>query len=172
MSVYHNILGVPANAGKDDIKKAYRKLCMVHHPDKGGNPNKFLKIKEAYEALSVFDPNKTHNIHHEEIVYSADLLRKEYIPFTGSLDYMYILNGISLAYIQFKGEVLESWILSDCNFKSFIISKKTLIKCNYSFTITFVTKNATIIEHSYSYKDPRNKITKFWDHLNYLFFDF
>lgn len=53
---YYNTLGVPRNADQDTIKKAYRKLAMTHHPDKGGDPNEFQKISEAYETLS--DVNK------------------------------------------------------------------------------------------------------------------
>lgn len=49
---YYEILGVSRDAAPDDIKKAYRKLAMKEHPDKGGNPERFKKISEAYEILS------------------------------------------------------------------------------------------------------------------------
>ena len=49
------MLGVPRDADQDTIKKAYRKLAMQHHPDKGGDPNEFQKISEAYETLSDVD---------------------------------------------------------------------------------------------------------------------
>ncbi len=57
---YYEILGVNRDAGDDEIKKAYRKLAMKHHPDR--NPDskqaeeKFKEAKEAYEMLS--DPQK------------------------------------------------------------------------------------------------------------------
>lgn len=52
MSDYYKILGVDKSATQDDIKKAYRKLAMKHHPDRGGNVNEFQKIEEAYRVLS------------------------------------------------------------------------------------------------------------------------
>ena len=53
---YYNILGVNKNSPPEDIKKAYKKLAMKHHPDHGGDGNKFAKINEAYETLK--DPAK------------------------------------------------------------------------------------------------------------------
>ncbi len=55
MMDYYNTLGVPRDADQDTIKKAYRKLAMQHHPDKGGDPNEFQKINEAYEILGDTD---------------------------------------------------------------------------------------------------------------------
>jgi len=49
---YYAILGVPKNASKDEIKKAYYKLAHKHHPDKGGDEQKFKEINEAYQVLS------------------------------------------------------------------------------------------------------------------------
>jgi molecular chaperone DnaJ len=49
---YYKILGVEKNANKEDIKKAFRKLAHEHHPDKGGNAEKFKEVSEAYSVLS------------------------------------------------------------------------------------------------------------------------
>jgi len=49
---YYEILGLSKSATADEIKRAYRKLAMQHHPDKhGGDDAKFKEIGEAYETL-------------------------------------------------------------------------------------------------------------------------
>jgi len=53
---YYSTLGLQRGASDEDIKKAYRKLAMKHHPDRGGDQNKFKEISTAYDALS--DPEK------------------------------------------------------------------------------------------------------------------
>jgi DnaJ family protein A protein 2 len=52
MSDLYRLLEVGRDATSDDIRKAYLKLSRVHHPDKGGDPEKFKEIQQAYEVLS------------------------------------------------------------------------------------------------------------------------
>ena len=49
---YYETLGVAESATQEEIKKAYRKLAMKHHPDHGGSEEEFKKINEAYSVLS------------------------------------------------------------------------------------------------------------------------
>ena len=50
---YYKTLGVDKNASQDEIKKAFRKLALEHHPDKNdGKDEKFKEINEAYSTLS------------------------------------------------------------------------------------------------------------------------
>ena len=51
MSDHYATLGVPRTATPDEIKRAFRKLASQHHPDKGGNTQKFQEIQAAYDTL-------------------------------------------------------------------------------------------------------------------------
>ena len=53
---YYQTLGVQRNASSEELKKAYKKASMQHHPDRGGDESKFKEINEAYSTLK--DPQK------------------------------------------------------------------------------------------------------------------
>ena len=60
---YYDILGVNKSASKDEIKKAYRKLAVKHHPDKNpGDKAAEEKFKEASEAYSILSDEKRKQI--------------------------------------------------------------------------------------------------------------
>mmetsp|Transcript_11562 Transcript_11562/g.26465 ORF Transcript_11562/g.26465 Transcript_11562/m.26465 type:complete len:424 (-) Transcript_11562:573-1844(-) len=52
----YKVLGLEPNASDSEIKKAYKKMAIKHHPDKGGDEATFKEITRAYEILS--DENK------------------------------------------------------------------------------------------------------------------
>jgi len=63
---FYELLEVDKNATEPEIKKAYRKLAVKHHPDKGGDPEKFKEITRAYEVLSDADKRSKYDRFGEE----------------------------------------------------------------------------------------------------------
>ena len=60
---YYECLGINKNASKDEIKKAFRKLSLQHHPDRpNGNSEKFKQINEAYETLGDHQKKKMYDL--------------------------------------------------------------------------------------------------------------
>ncbi len=62
---YYTVIGLPASATQDEIKKQYRKLASKHHPDKNQNDPKaaerFKEISEAYQVLGDADKRKQYD---------------------------------------------------------------------------------------------------------------
>ena len=58
---YYEILGINKDSSKEEIKKAYKKLAIKHHPDKGGDQEKFKEISEAYAVLSDKEKRETYD---------------------------------------------------------------------------------------------------------------
>ena len=61
---YYSILGVPKDASDKDLKSAYKKASMKHHPDRGGSEETFKQINEAYSTLK--DPQKRGMYDHQQ----------------------------------------------------------------------------------------------------------
>lgn len=58
---YYEILGIGKDASADEIKKAFRRSAVEHHPDRGGNEAKFKELNEAYEVLKDADKRKRYD---------------------------------------------------------------------------------------------------------------
>jgi len=65
-SKYYDLLGVDKKATHAQIKKAYHKIALKEHPDKGGDPEKFKLVTAAYEVLSDADKRELYDRHGEE----------------------------------------------------------------------------------------------------------
>ncbi|MEM4573821.1 MAG: J domain-containing protein [Candidatus Caldarchaeum sp.] len=85
---YYEILGVPRNATKEEIKRAYRKLALQYHPDRNKSPDaeeKFKEISEAYAVLVDDEKRKLYDMYGKAGVsqtYSTeDLFRSTWVDF-------------------------------------------------------------------------------------------
>lgn len=58
---YYEVLGVKKDASADEVKKAFRRAAVEHHPDRGGDETKFKEINEAYEVLKDTDKRKRYD---------------------------------------------------------------------------------------------------------------
>jgi DnaJ-class molecular chaperone len=94
---YYKLLGVPTNATTDEIKKHYRIYAKIHHPDKGGNPEQFKLIAEAYEIL--MNPILRHqydmDVSGKSYTFTQsdyDLIYKYYNSFINSVEVRLMMN--------------------------------------------------------------------------------
>src|ERR1700744_2318785 len=58
---YYDVLGVSKDASADEIKKAFRRAAVEHHPDRGGDETKFKELNEAYEVLKDGEKRKRYD---------------------------------------------------------------------------------------------------------------
>jgi len=65
----YDILGVQPTTSNEEIKRAYRKLSLKHHPDRGGDEEKFKELSAAYEQITNKDsqPNPMNNFNNQHM---------------------------------------------------------------------------------------------------------
>jgi len=90
---YHAVLDLEFDATIDDIKKAYKTLAKIRHPDKGGSNEAFNELKEAYEWLLINHGKPKFN--YEPKNKSVDLKERN-IPFQWNL--FDVFNGIERSF--------------------------------------------------------------------------
>ncbi|RJS88834.1 molecular chaperone DnaJ [Candidatus Bathyarchaeota archaeon] len=72
---YYEILGVPRNATKEEIKRAFRRLALKYHPDRNKSPEAEEKFKEISEAYAVLSDDEKRRIYD---AYGVDGIRGRY----------------------------------------------------------------------------------------------
>lgn len=128
---YYELLDVPVNATTDEIKQHYRKYARIHHPDKGGDPEKFKEIQTAYETL--MDPIQRHQ-------YDMDLSGTNYTFTQEDYDMIYryynsFINSVEVRLMMSLFYSVPKDVRSKVNLSTLFKKKKvsqstTLIKTN------------------------------------------
>ncbi|MDW8083892.1 MAG: DnaJ domain-containing protein [Candidatus Caldarchaeum sp.] len=85
---YYEILGVPRNATKEEIKRAYRRLALQYHPDRNKSPDaeeKFKEISEAYAVLVDDEKRRLYDMYGKagvsQTYTTEDLFRSTWVDF-------------------------------------------------------------------------------------------
>lgn len=81
---HYKTLGINKNATQDEIKRAYRKLAMKHHPDRGGNSEQFKKINEAYDTLKDVTKRQQYDNPQRQQSFRSQNFSQQQNPFAGS----------------------------------------------------------------------------------------
>lgn len=69
----YRILGLNESASQDEVKQAYKKLALLHHPDRGGDPKNFAKITDAYQNIK--NSSNLENIYFNQTFYPNKNIR-------------------------------------------------------------------------------------------------
>jgi molecular chaperone DnaJ len=138
MADYYDLLGVNNNASQDDIKKAFRKKAVEHHPDKGGDESAFKEVNEAYNTLGDRDKRRMYDMNASNPFQNEQQHPFEHHPFTsGEFMNMFFRqqhraqhhNQSDVNEIRQTIQVDLSEIYKGCNKSLVIKSKKKCDKC-------------------------------------------
>lgn len=163
----YDILGVSPKATKQEIKKAYRKLAFMYHPDKGGDKDKFIKIQNAYEELMSFDPIRPNTVKREHVrqAPNAFSLSHSYNDISGTIEHHYIVFNVGRVILMANGKAAMNWQFRGQYQIELVIPRKFLIENDFKYDIVFcsVNPNVNTTTYSYNFADPRGFIRKFID---------
>ena len=153
---YYTILKLNENSTKKEIKKRYRELCLIYHPDKNnGDDTEFKKINEAYETLSDDGKRKKYNVtrYFPHIEFTEDdyqLLEKYYHQLIYSKEF----KLMKLLYQSIPEHIKQSvWE----RFKK--RTSKEIVKAQKTIYITELYENATV-NLVIDINDYQNKVLK------------
>ena len=103
----YQILKVDPNSKLEDIKKAYRELVKIHHPDKGGDPKVMLEINAAWEILKVKHKNMNLKKTNTPNVYNNIEYKKEKKHNSNSKDIKNWFKDIYLPIDKLLGQIIN-----------------------------------------------------------------
>ena len=121
---YYEILDLNKNCSKKDIKKQYKTLAKIYHPDKGGDPEKFKQISEAYTVLSDYN---------SKIKYDNNYNLESYETYVNPFDlFEEVIKKSDILTLDSK---INNWLYSDFDIEDKIDYSPILKKNNYSRSI-------------------------------------
>ena len=106
----YQILKVHPSAKLEDIKKAYRKLVKIHHPDKGGDSAVMLEINSAWEILKKKHKDLNFNKVNNPKVYNQNEYKRESNNYSNSEDIKKWFQNIYLPIDKLLGQIMNPLI--------------------------------------------------------------
>ena len=103
----YQILKVHPSAKLEDIKKAYRKLVKIHHPDKGGDSAVMLEINSAWEILKKKHKDLNFNKFNNSKVYNQNEYKRESNNYSNSEDIKKWFKNIYLPIDKLLGQIMN-----------------------------------------------------------------
>jgi len=103
----YQILKVHPSAKLEDIKKAYRELVKIHHPDKGGDTKVMLEINAAWEILKKKHKNLDSNEFNNSKVYNQNEYKRETNNYAKSEDIKKWVQNIYLPIDKLLGQIIN-----------------------------------------------------------------
>ena len=106
----YQILNVHPSAKLEEIKKAYRKLVKIHHPDKGGDSAVMLEINSAWEILKKNHKDLNLNKVNNSKVYNQNEYKRESNNYSNSEDIKKWFQNIYLPIDKLLGQIMNPLI--------------------------------------------------------------
>ena len=106
----YQILKVHPSAKLEEIKKAYRKLVKIHHPDKGGDSAVMLEINSAWEILKKNHKDLNFNKVNNSKVYNQNEYKRESNNYSNSEDIKKWFQNIYLPIDKLLGQIMNPLI--------------------------------------------------------------
>ena len=106
----YQILKVHPSAKLEEIKKAYRKLVKIHHPDKGGDSAVMLEINSAWEILKKKHKDLNFNKVNNSKVYNHNEYKRESNNYSNSEDIKKWFQNIYLPIDKLLGQIMNPLI--------------------------------------------------------------
>ena len=78
----YEVLGVPVGSSKEEVARAFRRLCLQKHPDKNSSPSahqEFIQLKNAYNSI-MSEPDSGGSLHVDATIFTAQVMVGAHVP--------------------------------------------------------------------------------------------
>lgn len=141
---YYNLLNVSKNATNSEIKKSYKKLAMINHPDKGGDEEKFKKITEAFQVIGNEKKRRLYDSGGKEALNSGGIPTDIFSMFNKQST-PNVNKGKNTEYnLNIKLEDIYNGMIKKLQVKRKVIDQKSIKNCKYCNGTGYIIKEINL----------------------------